>query len=1518
MNARIWSLTTLGLLLATTFATVHSAQTDLSDVPLVTSSSNEVHSNLMFILDDSGSMNYDYLPDWAGSGSPAVFQSRNAAWNGVAYNPAIRYSPPVYFNADGTLNTTAYPSMNGMTTATGADSTAKPNWKAVKQDGYGVQWTGTSNLQGNAYFYTTIPGEYCSSPNLRDCISASSPTTTYRYPASLRWCSSAALTTCKATWQSDYANPRYPVPFQATITVGGGTTTTKISSIKIDGVEILNATTGGASTANTIATQIRDGINSCSFGLSGNCGVAGYTATANNNVVTVSGVSTTTSTPVITVASGNFPVTPTAFARQAVPGSSPSFTLANGANLRTVIHSGLNSYPFPGSTTKSPGRTDCAGATCTYDEEMTNYANWYAYYRTRMQLMKTAASIAFSTFGEVYDASATPPGLVTKKPLRVGYYTISANGINATGTNFLNIGEFSFPHKKNWYDKLFSGDPTSWTPLRGALSKAGQYFANKLSGQVDPVQYSCQRNVALLSTDGYWNTDDETSSYGPKQLDNSTNVGNQDGSEVRPYNDGAAVTVTETTPTTTVVRQQTVSTVSTATVQQRTRQYYGGYGANGCSSTRHRLFTETQQQSRTVVVTTTRVDDVTTISTRTLITVNGTLMSDTTSSNTSTTNVSSSPVTDSDSGWSAWTVTGTSQSNCTTSTFVQNPNPSASSVVSNNATTTAGPTVTVLSTVGPTVGTTTSTSSSSGGISNSLADVAEYYYKTDLRSTALGNCVGSLGAGSDVCADNVKPVRSDGASWQHLTTYTLGLGVNGLMQYQPGYQSATSGDFYDLGTSSRAAAVSSDALAVCPWMSDGASCTWPSPAANAQTAVDDLWHAAVNGRGLYFSASDAGALATSLADSLASIEEDTGSSSAATTSNPNVTSGDNFVFESTFTESSWDGQLIRRRMNLFSGEVMPGIDWSARELLDTNTSRNIYTFSNTASNKLREFTWANLTTTEQAYFSLARLSATGGLTQFCASGSVCLSAANQSAAAGAPLVAFLRGDRSNEGVLTDTTKYFRLRDHLLGDIVNAEAVYVKAPLNNYEDKGYSAFKASQATRTSVVYAPANDGMVHAFSATTGAELWSYIPSFVMPSLYQLADKNYKNQHKFMLDGTPVVGDICVSNCSSDAAVWKTIMVGGQNRGGRGYYALDITNPSAPAALWEFTDDNLGYTYGNPIVTKLKNGTWVVIFASGYNNVSPGDGVGRIFVVNAFTGQLVTAVGGDGTISTGAGSPSTPSGLARLSAWADSPGTDNTALRVYGGDLLGNLWRFDINGDVGTAGYDAQLLATFKDADDKVQPVTEAPQLGDINGMAVVLVGTGKYLGVSDATISTQSFYAVKDELTATGVGTPRTNARYVSQTITKTTCPQNNNYCQLGQVIYTGSTNAVDWSSNDGWFFDFPQTNERSHTDPQLVQGTLVFTTNIPELSACTSGGTSYQYYVDYRTGAPVEGASPMIGINLGNALATRPVFVQLPNGKIVVLTRLSSGKTPTSKAPIGSMAGPTRRMSWRELSIDQ
>jgi type IV pilus assembly protein PilY1 len=163
----------------------------------------------------------------------------------------------------------------------------------------------------------------------------------------------------------------------------------------------------------------------------------------------------------------------------------------------------------------------------------------------------------------------------------------------------------------------------------------------------------------------------------------------------------------------------------------------------------------------------------------------------------------------------------------------------------------------------------------------------------------------------------------------------------------------------------------------------------------------------------------------------------------------------------------------------------------------------------------------------------------------------------------------------------------------------------------------------------MVYVGANDGMLHAFYASTGEEAWAYVPGTVLSRLFRLADKNYgaQNMHQFTVDGTPVVGDICVSDCATPASgslptVWKTILVGGLNNGGRGYYALDITDPAAPKGLWEFTHNDLGYSYGNPVITKLKDGTWVVIVTSGYNNISPGDGGGHLFIIRASDGTLL--------------------------------------------------------------------------------------------------------------------------------------------------------------------------------------------------------------------------------------------------------------------------------------------------------
>ena len=544
--------------------------------------------------------------------------------------------------------------------------------------------------------------------------------------------------------------------------------------------------------------------------------------------------------------------------------------------------------------------------------------------------------------------------------------------------------------------------------------------------------------------------------------------------------------------------------------------------------------------------------------------------------------------------------------------------------------------------------------------------------------------------------------------------------------------------------------------------------------------------------------------------------------------------------------------------------MLPTIDWSAQTKLDAQASRNIYFYNSSTTTKLSSFLWSNLNAAQQAYFNNIST-----FDQACASGATCLSTADQTSAAGANLLNYIRGDRTNEGALADNTKYYRQRIHLLGDIVGSESVYIKSTLASFTDPGYSAFSTSTTVtgRKAMVYVGANDGMLHAFRAADdtatssvnegGQEDWAYIPTQVMPNLYKLGDKGYSLKHQFYVDGTPVPADICISSCDSVSAVWKTILVGGLNRGGRGYYALDVTDPANPKALWEFTDANMGYTYGNPEVVKLRNGTWVVVVTSGYNNVPPdapsGDGLGHLYVLNAYTGALIN------DISTGVGSTTSPSGLARIDIPVTSPGLDATALAVYGGDLEGNLWRFDINGadtqatprwtDLASTGFDAQLLATLRDSAGNPQPVTAKPLISMVGTTLVVYVGTGRYLGSSDQSdTSQQSFYAIKD-LFSTGTtpsvaiyGNPRTAGTFVHQTYTATTCPANTpaSICSSGESVVTAtSPNAVDFSSQSGWYFDFPRSGERNNTDPDIMKGTLLLTTNIPSSSSCSVGGTA-------------------------------------------------------------------------------
>ncbi|MBL0394854.1 PQQ-binding-like beta-propeller repeat protein [Ramlibacter monticola] len=1661
------------------------AATDLSTVPLPTfavGSAVDIKPNILMVLDDSGSMDWNYLPDWAND-RPSNYSSlpaylfRNASFNGVSYNPAVRYLPPVTFNSSGTKET--YASMNGTSAATGADMTqTRPNWRAVMFDGYNVQKDSSgnrplTNLETDAYFYTIQPGEYCDSPALTNCTTSAVPTGNFQYAAPLRWCNSNALTSCRGLWAgSSYDRPRMAAPRMATIAFSNPNNAA-ITSIKVDGKEILSASTASTSTNTTVAQRVAAAINACQLVQTGNCTTVGYFAFDNGaGTVRIYAPGATPSSPVVTN-SGTVTSTTAAFARQSIPlvdwnasSTTRSTNPVPGENLLTVITRSVTSYPFPGATNKAAARTDCAGTTCTYEEEMTNYANWWAYYRTRMQMMKTATSRAFASLDTEADIAAN------RTRYRIGYLSINNN----TTSDFVNITDFNSSQKFTWYSKLFAAKPANSTPLRTALSTAGRLYGGVLNGSTlngtrvtDPMQFSCQRNYTILSTDGFWN------GGGGVKLDGTTAMDNQDGPLPRPYNDGATSQNqartsklqrrinTQVGERGTLQRQVSQLQTRTAQLQKRTNngswsnatscdpdkntdcRYVDGAWANAASCTKvdrssgNGNWTVAIARDCQTVVTSAfiNVPSCTPTTTpdasgqtiqcqyafaaaaavqncspllvandfsnaavyRNCTTQQGTLTDVASCTPSSTPNAAGETVTCGYSAWGTW-------SNVTSCTAVaQSPGPTYTVGTARECQLTA-----------------------SGGTTNTLADIAAYYYNHDLRdpdatgADATGTCTGPIVApattASDLCANNVKPYGKDVGTKQHMTTHTLGLGAQGQMVYsnfqndlsgqrvyQPDYWLQQTGDFFTVANGSTA----SPTTGICPWLSAGSTCSWPTPAADSTANIDDLWHAAVNGHGTYFSAADPVSLADALSGMLAQINNPPrpGTAAAAASSNPNITSSDNFVFSSSYKSVEWFGELIMQK--IVAGQLTRQ-EWSAMQLLDCATSpwqanrqykrndafqrdglcyavvadytssdafdvsdtgndgqnvvrlngtpvtRNIYTVGEVSgTSQLIPFTWASLNSNQRDFFSrsaISFVSASRGLTQFCTSGATCMTDTAQDSAAGSALVSYLRGDRTNEG------NWYRTRSHVLGDIVNAEARYVKQPLTEYLDPGFSDYKASMASRQPTVYVAANDGMLHAFDALTGQERWAFVPSAVLPEMYRLADVDYATKRRYFVDGTPEIGDICpkapAATCSGSE--WRTIIVGGLNQGGKSYYALDITNPTSPTLLWEFTNSNLGFSYGNPRITKLSNGTWVVIVASGYNNA---DGVGRVFVINAKTGALIN------TISTGVGTAAEPSGLAKLQARAPNAASNNTVEEVYGGDLLGNLWRFDVNNTVGAPGTDAQLLVQLRDAAGNPQPITSKPVVAAVASNPMVIVGTGRYLGQTDLTDTRQqTMYAVKDKLDSTTLATPRqSGSNFVQQTLVEQECPQGSplTVCTPGQQVRTVTASPVDWGVKNGWFVDLALQGERSVTDATLAVGTLVFTTIKPQppstalIVGCSGESSlvdakSFLYFLDYLTGGPVQGTRNVAGSELCTCVATRPSVVRTEQGQMRGIIRVSGGGSTGSDAgggtpsdgtgdgsgnggpqqpitdlveallkniPFAPNTGPARRISWRELNGD-
>ncbi len=682
--------------------------------------------------------------------------------------------------------------------------------------------------------------------------------------------------------------------------------------------------------------------------------------------------------------------------------------------------------------------------------------------------------------------------------------------------------------------------------------------------------------------------------------------------------------------------------------------------------------------------------------------------------------------------------------------------------------------------------------------SDSLADVAFYYWSNDLR-TDLTNNVPRSPRALDKLVEDGKTIpladyfdpKNDPASWQHMVTYTVGLGLTTtLPTLSPPLTWA--GDTY-MGSYADLASGTLSPL-------------WPVTGTDKPGNVADLWHAAINGRGLFFSAEDPKSLSDAMQEMVNNIISRS-SSAASIATNSKKLDTSTAIYQASFDSGNWTGEL--EAFAVKSDGTLGDSQWKASTKIPAAASRNIKTFNGSLG---VDFAWGSISADQQALVSENELN-------------------------------YLRGDQSKEQNKVNGT--FRTRTSLLGDIVNSDPLFVSEENFGYDklsgDEGtsYVGYVVAKSSKTPVIYVGANDGMLHAIKASDGSELFAYVPGLIYANLPSLTKPNYS--HKYFVDGAPTVGDVYYGG-----SAWKTVLVTPLGAGGRGVFALDISKNFGVTAfdegdvLWEFDGKNaaagstlndMGYPVGSASIGRFNDGKYYAVFGNGYGSANCKS---SLFMVQVDAPSNVkffdTGVGACTTSATQNGM-STPS-------LVDYDG-DRIIDAIYAGDLLGNLWKFDFSTATWKIALGGQPMFTTASG----QPITAPVEVGKVpsglSGTAMVYFGTGRYLFSGDEASKTkQAFYGLLDN----GTAIPTTGNPLVKQTI-----------------IYESATARVVSSETvsspkRGWYLDLVPPSgtlqgERVLSVPLLRFGRVIFNTSIPSADPCVLGGTGWLMELDAATG---------------------------------------------------------------------
>ncbi|WP_286999334.1 MULTISPECIES: pilus assembly protein [Comamonas] len=587
------------------------------------------------------------------------------------------------------------------------------------------------------------------------------------------------------------------------------------------------------------------------------------------------------------------------------------------------------------------------------------------------------------------------------------------------------------------------------------------------------------------------------------------------------------------------------------------------------------------------------------------------------------------------------------------------------------------------------------------------------------------------------------------ANWPHLVTYTIGFSDEAITW--PGASSIQRPS------------------ETTPFGYDGSfpnfvngTAVWPEMNNENRRALD-LWHAAINGRGRFYAVSKGEDLEKAFREIIGVIntQAEPDRSSAAISGMSYQDKPVGMFITSNLPKEAWKGEVRGVKLELTGQTDLWGSKTTAQILDATSPSNRVIVTLNDSSTQPAgiPFRWSNLSTAQQKCFNVKPDST---ITANCS--------ANTSVdTKGEQRLNYLRGDRTLE--LANSNGVFRNRQSRQGDIVNSNVWYTGTPVSNYALTGYAKFTADQKNRLPMIYVGGNDGMLHGFSVEDGTEKIAYVPRAVQANLTRLTWPSFDDNHRYFVDGSPMSGDVDINdrNSTSHTPAWRTMLVSALGAGGKGYFVLDVTNPSnfsennASALVvmdktlhseetincsTTATDDtacvntanaDIGHIFAtpstddsNPLVTGqitlLNNNRWAAIMGNGYNSKN-----GRPVLLIQYLDGNKELLRLPATAANATGANVNDNGLSapRLV----DINNDGRPDVVYAGDLKGNMWKFMIaskssntwgvafNGDPlftargGTAGSPATRTL--------VQPITAPPTVRANDRTTVTGTGTNQ-------------------------------------------------------------------------------------------------------------------------------------------------------------------------------------------------